>query len=191
MQARDGSGGWAGLAEAIEAGGNVGRAARCDVKLRETVEVLAEEVHVAVLAPLRQPIELSGRDWRHLGEHPKVKGFLGDREAEPDEAIEGALQAAVTPGAGSQAQGAEPVRRSRSRRVRVRATARGAVEAAGCWSGRAAVPSTARCRDDRDRTRLGGLGPMGAARDAGVRGVVSPCMTRPFERPKPLSPSRR
>ena len=106
MQARDGSGGWAGLAEAIEAGGDVGRAAWCDVKLRETVEVLAEEVQVAVLAPLRQPIELSGRDWRHLGEHPQVMGFLGVREVEPDEAIEGVLQAAVTSGAGAQAQGA-------------------------------------------------------------------------------------
>lgn len=106
MKARDGTGGCTGLAEAIEAGGNVARAAQCDVRLRETVEVLAEEVHVAVLAPLRQPFELAGRHGRHLGEHPKVKGFLGVREAEPHEAIEGVLQAAVTSRAGSQAQGA-------------------------------------------------------------------------------------
>lgn len=104
MEARDGSRGWAGSAEAVEAGSEIGRARRRGVKLRQAIEVDTEELPVPGLAPRRQPVELVGRDGRRLGEHGEVSGSLGRREPEPDETVEGALQAAVAPGAASQAQ---------------------------------------------------------------------------------------
>ena len=104
MEARDGAGGRAGPAEAVEAGSETGRARRGGVKLRQAVEVSAEELHMPGLAPCRSPVELVGRDWRRLGEHGEVGGSLGRREAVPDKPIQGALQAAVAPGAVSQPQ---------------------------------------------------------------------------------------
>lgn len=104
MEAWDGSGGRAGSAEAVETGGEVGRARRRGVELRQAIEVGAEELHVPGLAPRRQPVELVGKDGRHLGEHGEVPGSLGRSEPEPDETIKRALQAAVAPRAAPQPQ---------------------------------------------------------------------------------------
>ena len=57
MQARDGSAGRAGPAEAVDTGDEVGRAHRLGVELRQAIEVGAEGQHVPGLAPHRQPVE--------------------------------------------------------------------------------------------------------------------------------------